>query len=173
MRVLVTGGSGFIGSHVADRLRARGITVRVLDLRRPQYREDLEYQQGSLLDMETLRLAMNSVDAVYHLAAVADVKDVFDDPLYAETINVRGTMNVLEAMRRSGVKRLVYGSTTWVYGGVEADVVDEDTLVATPDHFYTATKLAAEYYCQTLLHPLRIGHDHCQIWNTLWSPSPA
>lgn len=149
MRVLVTGGSGFIGSHVVDRLRARGITVRVFDLRRPQYRDDVEYQQGSVLDMETLRMAMNGVDAVHHLAAVADVKDVLEDPSYAESINVRGTINVLEALRHTGLKRLVYGSTTWVYSGVNAPVVDEDTPIGVPDHFYTATKLAGEYYCRT------------------------
>ena len=149
MRVLVTGGSGFIGSHVVDRLRHRGITVRVIDLRRPQYRDDLEYQQGSILDTETLRMAMNGVDAVYHLAAVADVKDVLEDPSYAESINVRGTLNVLEAMRHAKVKRLVYGCTTWVYGGTTAELVDEETPLGTPDHFYTATKLASEYYCNT------------------------
>ena len=149
MRVLVTGGSGFIGSHVVDRLRARGITVRVFDLRRPQYRNDLEYQQGSILDLEALRIAMNGVDAVHHLAAVADVKDVLEDPSYAESINVRGTITVLEAMRRTGLKRLVYGGTTWVYSGADAEVVDEDTPIGTPDHFYTATKLAGEYYCHT------------------------
>lgn len=149
MRVLVTGGSGFIGSHVVDQLRVRGITVRVFDLARPRYREDLEYQQGSILDMETLRIAMNGVDAVFHLAAVADVKDVLEDPSYAEQINVRGTINVLEAMRRTGVKRLVYGSTSWVYSGVKDEEVFEDTPIAPPDHFYTATKLAGEYYCQT------------------------
>ena len=149
MRVMVTGGSGFIGSHVVDRLKARGITVRVYDLQRPQFRNDLEYQQGSILDMETLRLAMNGVDAVYHLAAVADVKDVLEDPSYAESINVRGTINVLESVRRAGVKRLIYGSTSWVYSGVQAEVVDETTPIGTPDHFYTATKLAGEYYCHS------------------------
>lgn len=149
MRVLVTGGSGFIGSHVVDKLKLRGITVRVFDLTRPRHREDLEYQQGSILDMETLRIAMNGVDAVYHLAAVADVKDVLEDPAYAEQINVRGTINVLEAMRHTGVKRMVYGSTSWVYSGVKDEEVSEDTPIGPPDHLYTATKLAGEYYCQT------------------------
>ena len=149
MRVLVTGGSGFIGSHVTDKLRAKGIDVRVFDMRRPMHREDLEYQQGSIMDTEALRIAMNGVDAVHHLAAVADVKDVHDDPSYAESINVRGTLNVLEAMRRARVKRLVYGSTTWVYSATPAPVVDEETPLGVPEHFYTATKLASEYYCQT------------------------
>lgn len=147
MRVLVTGGSGFVGSHVVDRLRARGIDVRVYDLRRPRYRDDIEFQQGSILDLETLRMAMNGVDAVYHLAAVADVKDVYEDPAYGESINVRGTINILEAMRRSGLKRLIYGSTTWAYGASQGELVDEDTPLGTPEHLYTATKIASEYYC--------------------------
>lgn len=149
MRVLVTGGSGFIGSHVIDRLLKRGITVRVFDLLRPTHRTDIEFQQGSILDIEALRIALNGADAVYHLAAVADVGEVVKDPSYAESINVRGTLNVLEAMRRTGVTRLVYGSTTWVYGNSNADIVDEETPIGTPDHFYTATKLASETYCQT------------------------
>lgn len=97
MRALVTGGSGFIGSHVVDKLRDRGVMVRVFDMVVPTFRTDIEYYHGSLLDLEALRMALSGVDAVYHLAAVADVKDVYEDPYYAESINVRGTVNVLEA----------------------------------------------------------------------------
>lgn len=146
MRVLVTGGSGFIGSHVVDKLRDRGVTVRIFDLVYPRYRADIEFYQGSILDLEHLRMALNSVDAVIHLAAVADVRDVQNDPHYAEAINVRGTANVLEAMRRTGGKRIVYGSTTWVYSDVEPTNVDEDTPLRAPAHLYTATKIAGEYY---------------------------
>lgn len=152
MRVLVTGGSGFIGSHVVDRLRQRGITVRVFDMVMPTFRTDIEFYQGSLLDLEALRMALNGVDAVYHLAAVADVKDVHTDPYYAESINVRGTINMLEAIRRSvGITRLIYGSTTWVYGGSAEMVVDEQTPLGPPAHLYTATKIASEYYCQSYM----------------------
>ena len=146
MLVLVTGAAGFIGSHVVDRLQVHGITVRVFDLTRPR-QDGVEYQQGSILDMETLRIAMNGVDAVYHLAAVADVGEVVKDPSYAEEINVRGTANVLEAMRRAGLSRIIYGGTTWVYSNAHADAVDESTPLGMPDHLYTATKLTGEYYC--------------------------
>src|SRR2546423_967767 len=112
MRVMVTGGTGFIGSHVVDGLRKRGVTVRVFDMVLPTFRKDIEFFQGSLLDLEALRMAMMGVDAVYHLAAVADVKDVFEEPHYSESINVRGTINVLEAARKAKLKRLIYGSTT-------------------------------------------------------------
>lgn len=149
MRVLVTGGSGFIGSHVVDKLKAKGVKVRVFDVMMPTFREDIEYYQGSILDISTLTFAMNGVDAVMHLAAVADVKDVYNDPHYSESINVRGTINVLEAARRSRVKRVIYGSTTWVYSEAKEDFVDESTPLHAPSHLYTATKLAGEYYCQS------------------------
>lgn len=148
MRALVTGGSGFIGSHIVDKLRDRGVLVRVFDMVLPTFRTDIEFYQGSLLDLEALKMAMTGVDAVYHLAAVADVKDVFEDPHYAESINVRGTINVLEAARRGKKPRVIYGSTTWVYSEVSDQLVDEDTPLRPPSHFYTATKIASEYYCQ-------------------------
>ena len=150
MKALVTGGSGFIGSHVVDKLREKGISVRVFDMVMPTFRDDIEFYHGSLLDLEALRMAMAGIDVVFHLAAVADVKDVFEEPGYAESINVRGTINVLEAVRRSGgrIWRVVYGSTTWVYNGATASRVDEDTPLQSPIHLYTATKIASEYYCQ-------------------------
>jgi UDP-glucose 4-epimerase len=147
MKVLVTGGSGFIGSHVVDKLRDRGIQVRIFDMVVPTWRSDIEFYHGSLLDLEALRMAMAGVDAIYHLAAVADVKDVFEDPHYSENINVRGTINVLEAARRSKMKRVIYGSTTWVYSEVTESMVDEETPLRAPTHLYTATKVASENYC--------------------------
>lgn len=149
MLVMVTGGSGFIGSHVVDKLRDRGIDVRIFDMVFPRFRKDIEYYQGSLLDMESLRMGMNSVHVVYHLAAIADVKDVYEEPHYSEAINTRGAINVLEAARRvSSVKRVVLASTVWVYSDTEGNVVDESTPLSAPSHLYTATKMAAEYYCQ-------------------------
>lgn len=148
MKVLVTGGSGFIGSHVVDKLRDKGVKVRVYDTVMPTFRDDIEYYQGSILDKTALGFAMFDMDAVMHLAAVADVKDVFEDPHYSEAINVRGTINVLEAARKSSVKRVIYGSTTWVYSDAEVNIVDETTPLHAPSHLYTATKLTGEYYCQ-------------------------
>lgn len=147
--VLVTGGAGFIGSHVVDKLVDRGFSVFVYDLAvaRRKIRTDVTYLPGSILDLEELRMAMTGINVVYHLAAVADVKDVAKDPHYAESVNTRGTVNVLEAARRSNVSRVVLGSTTWVYSDVAEEHVDEDTPLPPPSHFYTATKLAAEYYC--------------------------
>ena len=86
---------------------------------------------GSITDREALERALHSCDAVAHLAAVADVNDVHASPEDAERVNARGTVAVLEAARRAGVKRIVYATTIWVYSRLRADEeVDEDTLLA-------------------------------------------
>ena len=148
MRVLVTGGTGFVGSHVVDKLKDKGVDVRVYDMVMPTFRNDIEYYQGSLLDFTSLGMALSGIDIVYHLGAIADVKDVYEDPHYSESINTRGTMNELEAARNAGVTKVVYGSTTWVYSEADGDSVDESTPLHAPSHLYTATKIASEYYCQ-------------------------
>src|SRR5438477_8670636 len=152
MRVLVTGGSGFIGSHVVDKLRARGHEPVIYGLRPSPWHSDPAHPVGTVLgsitDREALERALHSCDAVAHLAAVADVNDVHAEPEDAERVNARGTVAVLEAARRAGVKRIVYASTIWVYSDCEGEVVDEDTLLPAPSHLYTSTKLAGELYCK-------------------------
>jgi UDP-glucose 4-epimerase len=153
VRVLVTGGSGFIGSHVVDKLRARGHEPVIYDLRPSPWHRDpadrVDTVLGSITDREALERALHSCDAVAHLAAVADVNDVHASPEDAERVNARGTVAVLEACRRAGVKRVIYASTIWVYSDTESDVVDEDTLLPPPSHLYTSTKLAGELYCKS------------------------
>ena len=150
MRVLVTGGSGFIGSHVVDKLRLRGHEPVIYDLRPSPWHEPgtVDTVLGSITDREALERALHSCDAVAHLAAVADVNDVHAEPEDAERVNARGTVAVLEAARRAGVKRIVYASTIWVYSDCGDDAVDEDTLLPAPSHLYTSTKLAGELYCK-------------------------
>ena len=156
MRVLVTGGSGFIGSHVVDKLRVLGHEPVIYDLRPSPWHRDpaqtgggrVDTVLGSITDREALERALHSCDAVAHLAAVADVNDVHASPEDAERVNARGTVTVLEAARRAGVKRIVYASTIWVYSDCEPDLVDEDTLLPPPSHLYTSTKLAGELYCK-------------------------
>jgi UDP-glucose 4-epimerase len=153
VRVLVTGGSGFIGSHVVDKLRSRGHEPVIYDLRPSPWHLDpahpVDTVLGSITDREALERALHSCDAVAHLAAVADVNDVHASPEDAERVNARGTVAVLEACRRAGVKRVLYASTIWVYSDTESDVVNEDTLLPPPSHLYTSTKLAGELYCKS------------------------
>jgi UDP-glucose 4-epimerase len=150
MRVLVTGGSGFIGSHVVDKLIARGIEPRIFDVVPSPHHApgEIDTYLGDLTDVEALKAASAGCDAVIHLAAIADVNHVAADPGYAEVVNSRGTFNVLEAAREAGVDRVVYGSTIWVYNGYDG-LADEDTGTGLPSHLYTATKLAGEMYCKS------------------------
>jgi UDP-glucose 4-epimerase len=147
--ILVTGGSGFIGSHVVDALADAGHRPRIFDMvPSPFHREGaVDTYIGELGDRDALCDAMEGCDAVMHLAAVADVNQVNLDPVWAEEVNARGTLNVLEAARSAEVERVVYASTIWVYNGLDAETVDESTALAHPTHIYTASKLAGEMYC--------------------------
>lgn len=151
MRVLVTGGSGFIGSHVVDRLRAAGHEPVIFDLRPSRWHsaEDVECVLGDITDRASVEAGLIGCDAVCHLAAVADVNDVLTAPESADQINTHGTVTVLEAARRAGVERVVYASTIWVYSDCVPESVDEDTPIEPPSHLYTATKFAGELYCKS------------------------
>jgi UDP-glucose 4-epimerase len=149
-RVLVTGGAGFIGSHVVDALRAAGHEAVIFD-RRPSPHHparQVRWVRGDILDAAALRRAAAGCDAIWHLAAAADVNEVLADPARAEELNARGTLNVLEAARAAGVERVLYASTIWVYSEVERGPADETTPLPPPRHVYTATKLAGELYCR-------------------------
>jgi UDP-glucose 4-epimerase len=148
MRVLVTGGSGFIGSHVVDKLIDAGIEPVIYDRRPSSHHGSSEVETviGDLLDRDALRKAMEGCNAVAHLAAYADVGVVAEQPLAAEETNVRGTIAVLEAARETGA-RVIYGSTIWVYGASGDGLLTEDEPLGLPGHLYTASKLAGEMYC--------------------------
>jgi UDP-glucose 4-epimerase len=149
MKVVVTGASGFIGSHVVDRLRAHGHEARNFDLLPSPYDDTIETVLGDLRSPEDVRRGLDGCDAVIHLAAAADVNIVAADPVLAEELNSRGTAVLLEAARDLGT-RFVFGSTIWVYGdGQPGETLDEDAALPLPKHLYTATKLAGEAYCRS------------------------
>jgi UDP-glucose 4-epimerase len=152
VKVLVTGGSGFIGSHVIDCVRAAGHEPRIFDLVPSPYHDSREVETilGDVGDLDALQSAVAGCDVIAHLAAVSDVNDVVNEPSRAEAVNALGTALLLEAARAQDVTHVVYASTIWVYGNARrAEPLDEDTPLALPAHPYTATKLAGEMYCRS------------------------
>jgi len=116
MRIIVTGGSGFLGSHLADALSKRGHDVVLFDLRPSPYRQDgQEMIVGDVLDLDALDKAIKGCDVVYHLAAVADLDEAIKSPLESVRVNVVGTANALELARKHEIKRFVFASTIYVY----------------------------------------------------------
>src|SRR4051794_8067006 len=132
--VLVTGGSGFIGSHVVDRLLAAGHRPRIFDVRPSSYHPDLPAVVADLEDVDALSAALDGCDATIHLAASADVNEVLADPLEAERRNAPGTICVLEAARQCSPARVVYASTIWAYSDPPADCHEESMALCPPAH---------------------------------------
>jgi UDP-glucose 4-epimerase len=146
MKIAVTGGSGFIGSHVVDHLLAAGHEVVVVDTLAP-HRPEASHAAVDIRDVEGLTDAFAGVEVVFHLAAVSDVNVVAADPLGAVDLNVGATARVWEAARLAGVRRSVLASTVWVYqAAVGEGPVDETAAFSPikPVHLYTSSKLAAE-----------------------------
>ena len=155
---LVTGGAGFIGSHLVDALLERGHTVRVMDNLVTGRRENLahvldkiEFFEDSITDLDAVRRAMDGVDYVLHQAAIPSVPRSVADPIASNDSNVTGTLNVLLAARDAGVKRVVYAASSSAYGDVESEYKAED-MTPRPLSPYAVSKLAGEYYCQVFHH---------------------
>lgn len=152
MKALVTGGSGFIGSHVVDKLIEAGHEPRIADLSVSPWHDpgEVETVVCDLNDDAAVARAVVGCDAILHLAAMADVNEVVTDPVRTDRVNVRGTLTLLEAARAEGLERFLYASTVWVYGNAPGpEPHDEDTPLVLPPHLYTATKLAGEMYCRS------------------------
>jgi nucleoside-diphosphate-sugar epimerase len=152
---LVTGGAGFIGSHIVDALIKKGIRIRVLDnlitgkIENLQHvMKEIEFIEGDIRDVAIVRRAMNGVHVVLHQAAVASVPLSIDKPRETTESNLNGTLHLLIAARDAGVHRFVYSSSCAVYGNDPVLPKVEDQLPA-PFSPYAASKLAGEYYCQT------------------------
>lgn len=155
-RVLVTGGAGFIGSHLVRRLLARGYSVVVLDNFRSGRigniseclkDENFKLVKGDVCDRKVVRNAMEDVDAVVHLAALIDVEESVNNPMETHHVNVDGTLNVLNEAVRSSAKKFLFASSTAVYGEGNPLPLKED-YPPKPISPYAASKAAAEHYCE-------------------------
>jgi len=151
MKALVTGGGGFIGSHLVRALLERGDDVRVLDNFSTGNREnlagvDVEVVEGELRSYERVHNAVRGTDVVFHLGALGSVPRSVQDPLTSSAVNIEGTLNVLLAARDEGVRRVVYSSSSSVYGERRDLPVTEDQA-PNPVSPYGVAKLSAERYC--------------------------
>jgi UDP-glucose 4-epimerase len=153
-KCLVTGGAGFIGSHLVEELVAQGWQVRVLDnlstgrWSNLQLLEDrIEFVLGSITDAAMVRQAVADREVVFHLAALPSVARSLEDPLTTHEVCATGTLHVLDAARKTGARRFVYAASSSAYGGTPGSLRTEDdpTVPLSP---YAAAKLTAEHYCQ-------------------------
>jgi UDP-glucose 4-epimerase len=152
---LVTGGAGFIGSHIAEALVERGDKVRVLDNLCTGHRSNLkhladgvEFIAADIVDPQAVARAVRGVDCIFHEAALASVPRSVEHPLDTNAACVTGTVNLLDQARRAGVRRLVYAASSSAYGDQPTSSKRESDLPA-PISPYGAAKLAAEFYCQS------------------------
>lgn len=150
---LVTGGAGFIGSHVVEELLARGERVRVVDDLSSGSRENLrgalnriEFVEADIRDLEPIRPLFKSVDYVVHLAARSSVVLSIEDPITSTAVNIDGTVNVLVAARDAGARRVVFADSAAVYGD-NPELPRVETQQPQPLSPYALTKLTGEYYC--------------------------
>lgn len=147
MKILVTGGAGFIGSHVIRELRAHGHEVVVLDSfvsgTREAVPEGIEVIEGDIRDKQTVTAAMQGVTKVVHLAALVSVPLSVENPELTQAINVEGTNNVFEAAKAAGIERIVYASSAAVYGNDPAVPKHEQSTLA-PESPYASSKIENE-----------------------------
>ena len=152
-RYLVTGGAGFIGAHLVEELLKRGEEVRVLDNfstgkreRLDPFVEKIELVEGDLRSQHAVREAVDGIDFVFHQGALPSVSRSVKDPITTNDVNVGGTLNVLDAAKEADVKRVVYASSSSVYGANEAIPQRED-MMPQPISPYAVAKLTGEKYC--------------------------
>lgn len=160
MSVLVTGGGGFIGSHLVEALLQRGASVRALDnlttghrtnlvgaLAHPEAQKTFTFIDGDVTDRKTVREAIEGVDYVLHQAALPSVQRSVEDPITSNQVNVVGTLNVLMAAQEAGVRRVIYASSSSVYGD-SPQLPKIESMPTNPLSPYAVSKLAAEAYCR-------------------------
>ena len=156
MNILVTGGSGFLGSHVADALSDEGHQVVVFDTHTSPYlRSDQKMQVGDILDAELLKKCLQGIDVVYHFAGIADIDDCKARPLDTARVNILGTVTLLEACREAGIERFVFASSAYVYSN--------------SGYFYRSSKQACESYIENYAQLYGMKYT-CLRYGSLYGP---
>ena len=155
---MVTGGGGFIGSHLVDRLLREGYSVRVLDNFATGHRanlvpalDEIELLEGDIQSYERVHNAVRGCELVFHLAALPSVPRSVQDPLTSNASNVTGTLNVLLNARDEGVRRVVFSSSSSVYGA-NPELPKREDMATIPIAPYAVSKLAAENYCRSFFN---------------------
>ena len=154
-KVTVTGGAGFVGSHLAELLVSRGYHVIIIDDLSTGKKENIadltgkdgvRFTQGSILDLHLLRESFRGVDLVFHQAALTSVPRSMEDPASTNEVNITGTLNVLLAARDNNVKKVIFASSSSVYGDTPTLPKTED-MIPHPQSPYALTKMVGEHYC--------------------------
>lgn len=150
MKILITGGAGFIGSHIVEHYQGKAEEIRVLDNLRTGYRHNLaglscNFLEGSITDRDLVARAVDGVDLIFHMAALVSVPESMAKPAECVDINVLGLLNVLEAASSAGVRKLVFASSAAVYGD-NPEVPKVENMLPEPKSPYAITKLDGEYY---------------------------
>ena len=152
MKIIVAGGSGFIGSHVVDVLLERGHEVLIYDLEAPRCGQACAFVRGDTRDVDRLVQVIKNGDILYLLAAEANVNRFLESPLFSNDVTANAALSVLEAARRAGAARVILASTEWVYGSLpeagEENITEDTPYAGNPDHIYTSSKIAAELFCK-------------------------
>lgn len=153
MKFLVTGGAGFIGSNIVEELLKRGYSVRVLDNfatgkreNLKEFNNDVELIEGDIRSFHIVQQAVKGIDVILHQAALPSVPRSIKDPITSNEVNVVGTLNILEAAKDAGVKRVVYASSSSVYGD-NPELPKHEAMMPNPLSPYAVSKLAGEKYC--------------------------
>ena len=177
-KILITGATGFVGSHLTELCVEKGYKVVAFDrynrnynlgwLEQSKYKSDIEFVFGDIRDYDSVLKTMKGCQTVFHLAALIGIPYSYLSPLAYLKTNTEGTYNVLEAMRRNGVKKIVYTSSGTVYGDTPVIPIPETYGPTHPISLYGAGKLAGEALITAFCHTFEIVHEYKRVYINLF-----